>query len=321
MVHHFRYRVRFIDERLRTSLPTGPGQLPPFLENLPVVVLYLYQEQTSGAWKPAATLNDEGRYLPLRCGRLIDGFLEGEVAHFYFELTDYVKPKPRKVSARALVNQTIKFRITARKNSNPSYAHLAADLRLGASRARDALSFQKFVTDAYKPSEWRTRSLGSAPLDVTYDVVFLRIAGMFRERDNHLVPLTPVKRPLVGNPISEYQLECGATYHIQVATHLAARLPAELPGQGSAILRLVFDPDVFRPAGPTSFRISSTYDLHYWSIVVTGSQQQRTVLTITCTHDLPVDRENFVRKELLSPEVFLPVSIVTRVSGRSRLRP
>jgi hypothetical protein len=320
MVHHFRYLVRYIDKRLRTSLPSAPGRLPPFLENLPVLVVYLYQEQTSGAWKPAATLNDEGRYLPLRCGRLIDAFLEGEVAHFYFELTDYVKPKARKMSARALVNQTIQFRITAAKKSGPSYAHLAEDLRLGAPPARDALAFQKFVTDAYKPSEWRTRSLGSAPLDVTYDIVFLRVAGMFRERDNHLVPLTAVKRPLVGNPIAEYKLEYGATYYIQVVTHLAARLPAELPGQGSAMLRLVFDPNVFVPAGPTGFRISSTYDLHYWSIVAAGSRQQRTVLTIACDHNLPVDRENFVRKELLSPEILLPVSVVTPASGLSRSR-
>lgn len=320
IVHHFRYLVRYIDERLRTSLPRRPGALPLSLVNLPVVVVYLYQEQIAGAWKPTVTSNEEGRYLPLRCGRLLDAFLDGEVAHFYFELTDYVKPKVRNVSTRALVNRSIKFRITANKKSAPSYAHLAADLRLGGAPVRDGLSFQKFVTDAYKPSEWRTRSLGSAPLDVTYDIVFLRIAGMFRERDNHLVPLTPVKRPLVGNPISEYEVECGATYHIQVVTHLAARLPAEIPGQGSAMLRLVFDPNLFTPAGPTSFRISSTYDLHYWSIVVAGLQQRRTVLTITCTHDLSVDRENFVRRELLFPEVLLPVSIVTTVSGRSRRR-
>lgn len=326
MIHHFRYLIPYIDESfhinnsLRTSLPSRPGRLPPVLQNLPVVVVYLYQEQTGGAWKPAAT-SSEGNYLPLRCGRLIDAFLEGEVAHFYFELTDYVKPTVRKLSARALLNQKIHFRINARKNSNLSYAHMAKDLNLGAPARSDALAFQRFVANAYQPSEWRTRSLGSAPLDVTYDVVFLRIAGMFRERDNRLVPLTAVKRPLVGNPVSEYELELGSTYHIQVATRLRAPLPAELPGQGSAMLRLVFDPNVFRPAGPTGFRISSTYDLHYWSIVATGSQPQRTVLSIACDHNLPVDRKNFVRKELLYPEVSLSVSIISPVSGHSRPRP
>jgi hypothetical protein len=320
MVQHFRYLTRYIDQRLRTSLPTAPGGLPSSLKNLAVVVCYLYQEQTAGAWKPAETLNEEGKYLPLRCGRLIDAFLEGGVTHFYFELTDYVKPKSQRMSARTLVSQSIQFRTTPNNKSEPSYAHLAKDLRLGAPAAKDALAFQKFVTDSYKPGEWRTRSLGSAPLDVTYDIVFLRVAGIFHERHDRLVPLTLVNRPLIGNPVAEYKLEQGATYHIQVATHLATRLPADLPGQGSATLRLDFDPNLFAAAGPTGFRISSTYDLHYLSIATVGTQQQRTVLRIVCDHNLPIDRENFVRKELLCPEVVLPVSIIAPASERSRSR-
>jgi hypothetical protein len=317
MVHHFRYRISYIDERLRISLRSRPGRLPPGLQNLPVVVVYLYQEQAGGKWEPAATSSD-GSYLPLRCGRLIEAFLEGEVAHFYFELTDYVKPKVGNVSARALLNHDIRFRINSRKKAELSYAHVAQDLKLGAPAGSDALAFQRFVANAYQPSEWRTRSLGSVPLDVTYDVVFLRIGGIFRERDNRLEPVRPVRRELVGNPSSEYELELGSTYHIQVATRLRARLPAELPGQGSAMLRLGFDPNIFRPAGPTGFRISSTYDLHYWSIVPAGSPPQRAVLSIACDHNLPVDRVNFVRKELLCPELSLLVSIGVPVSKRSR---
>jgi hypothetical protein len=318
MVHHFRYQVRYLDRRLRSSLPSVPGKLPSLLKDIAVVVVYLYQEQTAGAWKPADSSDGAGAYLPLRCGRLIDAFLEGEIAHFYFELTNYVKPKSKRASARELLNQSIQFRVSANKKSDPSYAHLAEDLKLGAPPARDAIAFQKFVMDAYKPTEWRTRSMGSAPLDVTYDIVFLRVAGIFHEQGNRLVPLMAVNRPLIGNPVSEYRLEYGETYHIQVATHLAARLPAELPGQGNATLRLDYDPNVFLPAGPIGFRISSTYDLHYWSVVVVGIKQQRTALTIICDHSLPIDRENFVRKELLCPEIHLPVSIIASTLGNSR---
>jgi hypothetical protein len=318
MVHHFRYLNRYVDDRLQKALSSVPGRLSPFLQNVPVVVVYLYQEQIRGAWNPTATSNVEGKYLPLRCGRLIDAFFEGEIAHFYFELTDYVRPKVRKMTARTLLNQNVRFRINARKTSSSSYAHVGEDLRLGAPAGSDALAFQRFVATAYQASEWRTRSLGSVPLDVTYDVVFLRIAGMFREQGNRLVPLRTVKRVLVGNPISEYKLELGQTYHIQVATRLPARLPAELPGQGDAMLRLVFDPSVFKPAGPTSFRVSSTYDLHYWSIVAASFQPQRTMLSIAFDHGLPIDRKNFVRKELLCPEVSVPVSIDAPASGRSR---
>jgi hypothetical protein len=320
MVHHFRYLITWTDERLRNSLPNTPGRLPRFLQNLPVVVVYLYQEQTGGKWEPVTTSSD-GSYLPLRCGRLIDAFLEGEIAHFYFELTDYVKPTIRKQSPRALLKQHIRFRINPSKNSPLSYAHMAKNLDLGAPVRSDAFAFQRFVASAYKPGEWRTRSLGSAPLDVIYDVVFLRIAGIFHERDNRLIPVKPVRRPLLGNPIAEYELELGSTYHIQVATRLRAPFPAQLPGQGNALLRLVYDSNVFRPVGPTGFRISSTYDLHYWSILAAGSQPQRTVVSIACDFNPSVDRRNFVRKELLCPELSLAVSIVAPVSGRFRSRP
>ena len=319
-VHHFRYLITYIDDALRKTLRRVPGRLPRVLQNLPVVVVYLYQEQTGGTWKPAAT-SSEGSYLPLRCGRLVEAFLEGEVAHFYFEVTDYVKPKVGNSTSRALLNQKIYFHINHRKKSDLSYAHVAEDLKLGAPAVRDAFAFQRFVASAYQPNEWRTRSLGNAPLDVTYDVVFLRVTGIFRERGNYLSSVRAVRRDLIGNPVSEYQLEVGATYHLQIATRLRARLPAELPGQGSAMLRLVFDPNVFRPAGPTSFRISSTYDLHYWSIVPTASQPQRAVLTIACDHNLPFDREYFVRKELICPEVSLLVSLSSHLDGGHRKRP
>jgi hypothetical protein len=322
VIHHFRYLTKYVDESLRSLLPKSPGGLPSKLQDLSVVVVYLYQEQTGGAWKPAGTLNDEGRYLPVRCGRLVDAFREGDVAHFYFEITDYVVPTRRRVSARRLLNSKVKFRLARSRNAKPSYAHLGPDLKLGARRSEDALAFQRFVDLAYKPSEWRTRSLGSAPLDVTYDVVFVRIGGVFREHDNRLIAVKPTYRPLVGNPVAEYELTVGVTYHLQVATRMATRLPAELPGQGSAVLRLKFDPRVLTPAGPTSLRLSSTYDLEYWAVRVARSKMQRSLLLISCKHDLPVDTENFLRRELLCPEIVLPVSVVLPTSPRhSRRQP
>src|SRR6266702_1246837 len=140
MIHHFRYLIRYLDDRLRKALPSMPGRLPAALQSLPVVVVYMYQEQTGGVWRQAA-----GSYLPLRCGRLIEAFLEGEVAHFYFEVTDYVRSTIRKVTPRVLLNRNIRFRTTGGKNFHTSYAHLAEDLSLGAPSTRDAISFQKFV--------------------------------------------------------------------------------------------------------------------------------------------------------------------------------
>jgi hypothetical protein len=309
-IHHFRYRAIYLDNALRASLASRPGHLAQSLRDLPVVVVYVYQEQTTiGAWKPSVTRNG-GPYVPLRCGRLEEAYLEGDVAHFYFEVTDYIRQTIAQSTARQLINTKIKFRVERRKGALVSYAHVAAPLQLGAKRSDDARAFQEFVSSAYRPSEWRTRSLGSMPLDVTYAVVFVRLAGLFLEKDNQLIPLQPELRPLVGDPVAEYKLKVGATYHLQVVTRLGTRLAAELPGQGNAILRLSFDTSLFKAAGATEFGISSHYDLQYWSFVPLPSAAQRSVLNIACEHERAAAQDNFVRRELICPALSIPVSIV-----------
>jgi hypothetical protein len=267
------------------------------------VVVYLFQEQTGGHWKPSGKGQDKG-YIPLRCGRLLDAFFDGDIAHFYFEVTDYIKPSIRADTARQLLNRNVDFGTAKR-----SYARVATDLGLAAKQSADALAFQRFVTQTYQPAEWRTRSLGSSPLDVTYDIVFVRVGGIFHERSDRLVPVKPRLKALVGNPSAEYPLLRKETYHIQVATFLRANLPAELPGQGKARMNLDFDGNVVTPVGPVSFSISSHYDLHYWPFSVDGSSRY-TTLTVTCHHHIVPDQENFVRKELLCPDISLPISLV-----------
>jgi hypothetical protein len=310
MILHFRYRFKYVDEKLRASLPSEGGTLPAALRNLPVVVVYLYQVQTIGVWKPGDTMGPGGPYLPLRCGRLINAFKDGEIAHFFFELTGYVKPKYRRRSTRVSLNEKIKFRVARGKAAPVSYAHFSHDLGFEGERASDEVAFQSIVDDAYLPGEWRTRSLGSAPLDVTYEVVFLRVAGLFQERTAGLAEVAPVLRIVRGNSFAEYEFEADTTYHIKLVTHLSARIPAAIPGKGRAMLRLAFDPEYIKPIGPTSLRISSLYDLEYWSFVTKTSTTARSALSITCDYDPVVEPRDFVRSELLCPEVSLPISIV-----------
>ena len=89
----------------------------------------------------------------------MDAYLEGDVAHFYFEVTDYVKPAIGRSTARKLLNKHTRFRVTRNKGAAPSFAHMSAGLKLGAPPSRDALAFQEFVSRSYKASEWRTRNV------------------------------------------------------------------------------------------------------------------------------------------------------------------
>jgi len=306
---HFRYLVPYVDERLRKTLANSKGKLPRSLRNLPTVVVYLFQEQKGGQWTP------QGAYLPLRCGRLIRAFIEGQVAHFFFEVTDYVKPKYRSLSIRdVLKKEGVKFKL---RSGKPSFAHVGERLNIAAPQVRDSDVFQEFVQKVYRASEWRTRSLGIAPLDVTYEIIFFRVVGVFEQQGKDLIEVNPVPVFIGENVFAEYALKSGANYHIKVMTHLAPRLAGHLPGQGNVTLRLGFDSTVIKPTGPVSFRISSLYDLQYWSFVVDSLREQRTVLTVGCEQPKPPTQQDFVRKELLCPEVCLPVLVTNSARSTS----
>jgi hypothetical protein len=309
-IQHFRYLHPYIDEQLRDSLPkTENGELPEALRNLPVVVVYVYQEQISGRWSAEQTKRPDGAYLPVRYGRLLHAFSEGEVAHFYFEIGDYIAAEKEGASARSVLNKTVSFLKGSSEDARRTFAHIGTDINLGCPKAEDASAFQKFVYKLYEPGEWRTRSLGSAPLDVTYDIVFARVAGIFQEVNGNFLELSPVPKSLLGSRYSEYELQTGATYHLKITTHLSSRTPAQLAGQGTAQLGLVYDPDVIKPIGLTSFQIASQYDLEYWSFSVDCHESRHSILTVKCNHEVAVDRENFVRREVLCPEIPLRISI------------
>jgi hypothetical protein len=307
IIQHFRYRSKYVDEQLWDSLKSESEQLETSLRGLPIVVVYLFQTQTAGQWNPASTMGPGGPYLPLRNGRLIHAFKDGGIAHFFFELTGYVR-EDEKCSARVRLNDKIKFQLAS---SKASYAHISEELGFDGGKEGDTLGFQSIVDEAYLSGEWRTRSLGSAPLDVTYDIIFFRVTGFFREDGTRLVELIPKPKSVQGCVFAEYEIQAGATYHIRLTTHLAARVPAHLPGEGRAKLKLEFDPEVITPLGPTSLRISSLYDLEYWSFVAKPARVGRSTLNVICVHDIQISREDFMRKELLCPQISFPIWVVS----------
>lgn len=311
-VHHFRYLERYVDDELWLELPLEPGRLPATLNGLTVVVVYLFQEQVGGAWKPNI-------YAPIRLGKLIDGFRDGRVAHLYFTIGDYVMQAKGGTAARLISPAEIDFKTNRSAEPRVSYAHLDRDLELGASvDYGDTRAFQEFADFGAKATQWRTRSLGSAPLDVSYDVIFYRVVGIFREARQQLTELALSESRLPGLPLSEYVLESGTVYYVKVVTHMPVRRPALLPGQGTARLSLGFDDTMIRSSGKTSIQISSPYDLEYLAIEPIVRDSRRTTITMTCKHDVRSDLENFLRREVLCADVSLQVSLRPARRGSAR---
>jgi hypothetical protein len=316
-VMHFRYLKRYVDESL---LPLGneSAKLENKLHNLPVVVVYLHQTQRGGDWKP------EGQHLPLRCGILLSAFTEGEVVHFYFKISDYVKDSVGGKSPEELLESKIIFKTKKKDDASgkskevTTYAHLGEDLALNAPEEQDSSAFQKFVLST-RQNEWRTRSLGSAPLDVTYDVVFYRIAGLYVKQSGKLTVVEPKVKPIQGTRSFEYVLQSGSIYHLKLMTLLPFRSPAQLPGQGAATILLSFDSKIIIPVGPTSLRISSPYDLEYWSFIAETQASRYSALSVVCQHDMAPskeERKEFLRREFLCPEIVLPISVKPKRKAR-----
>jgi len=304
LVQHFRYRRPYVDEALWNGLPDEPGRTPDELADCPVVVLYLFQEQSSGAWRTSSP------YLPVRCGRLVEAFRDGKVAHFYFTVTDYIMQAADRREARLIPGDT-KFKTSSAPDARDSYAHLDRDLEIAAPPSYgDTLAFQDFVDFASKATQWRTRSLGSAPLDVTYALMFFRVASVLYEQGGRWTELEPRLRRLPGHPVAEYELRPLQTYYVKIITYLFFPLPAQFPGQGTATLNLGFDQRIFQSSGRASFPISSSYDLEHLAFQpLSVTDERRAVLRIECRHGTPTDRENFVRREVLAAEVLLPAVV------------
>ena len=309
MIMHFRYRLRYVDDDVVNGLPEEGAKLGPDLHNLSVVVVYVCQTQTAGIWAPIEAEDRGGSYLPLRCGRLVHAFKDGVIAHFFFEVTGYVKEDDES-SNRKLLNKKVTFR---RKDADSKvrtkYAHLSDDLNFDSPLTDDTKAFQSILDNAYWPNEWRTRSLGSAPLDVTYDIVSFRISGLFQKIENRLRLLSPKPQVIGSNVYAAYQLEVGGAYHLRLATHLPYRAPASLPGQGQVALKLEFNADLIQRVGTTRLRLNSFYDLEYWSFLVANGGGQESALKVSCEYNVPVDQSQFQRNEVLCPEISLPIVI------------
>lgn len=311
-VHHHRYRRKHLDPDLAGEIPNSPGQLPNELAGIGVLAIFLPVNRD-----PAASWASAENYLPLRCGTLVDAFLDGDVAHFFFLAGNYLNYWDQSGSRGP--HRTVHPAITRYYQTRPEeeprrYAFLHNEYQRGAGPSYDSRSFQRFVENAYYPGEWRTLSSGRTPLDITYDIVFFRIAGIFLEESTddgiRHKEIRPKLRAVPGLPFAEYELEQGSLYRVKIATHHHHSLgPAQLPGGGKARLVLSVDERLFDTPGSTDLRVASAYDLHYWPLVPTASGRQ-CVIRIQCVVENPKAATSFVRKEVVSADISLPVRLL-----------
>src|SRR6266496_6094017 len=126
-VHHFRYRLKWVEPTLRQKLPTTTLDSKNPLVGLNVVVCYLYQEQQNGKreWKSMYAV---------RRGSIIDCYKSGpndlDVAHFYFQLTDYYDYSDRNSEAATGFQRLVEEASGSRRLGNKFYSILGESASL-----------------------------------------------------------------------------------------------------------------------------------------------------------------------------------------------
>ncbi|GAH68216.1 unnamed protein product, partial [marine sediment metagenome] len=88
-IQHFRYQLRWLDEKLIEMLPSKRIKNGNGLIGTKVVICYLYQERKNkGIW-------EWNTIYPIRIAKLVDAFKTGEsevdISHFYFQVENYIK--------------------------------------------------------------------------------------------------------------------------------------------------------------------------------------------------------------------------------------
>lgn len=88
-IQHFRYQLRWLDEKLIEMLPNKRIKNGNGLIGMKVAICYLYQERkNNGIWK-------WNTIYPIRIAKLVDAFKTGEskvdISHFYFQVENYIK--------------------------------------------------------------------------------------------------------------------------------------------------------------------------------------------------------------------------------------
>lgn len=308
-VQHFRYRRKYLHPMLDGKLADCPGQLNGALKGMPVVAMFRAVSRTADdTWESSTD------YIPLRCGRLADAFFDGDIAHFFFEVTGYVDyaDAERKTGPHRDVTSLI---AGASKGQPSRYVFILQSALAGMEGTEESRTFQRFVENAYYPGEWRTISSGKTPLDITYEVIFYRVAGLFHESESSsheylLEEMTPNLVRVPGLPHAIYELTTNELYHIKLATHHHSSLgPAMLPGQGRARLCLEIDHNDFDAIRGTDLRIASAYDLHYWSLIPKRARHRSVIRVVSRSE--PVRQSNsFVRSEVVAAELSLYTRLV-----------
>lgn len=267
-VQHYRYRMKLLDRELRELLPLRGNSLPVALLDRHVVASYLYQEQQATGWRWETTY-------PIRCGKLVQAYKTGEhdadVAHFYFEVSDYYHYKDGESKGPGILKDEL-ARAIGTGAWGRAYAVLGRPFEIKeSSSAGDESAFRSFVY-ALDPKHIGLTKDGKF---TQYYPVFYRIRRLASSKRRCSVGWTPwwlhcvesleTVRPVYDHEVGEayYSLNETARYVFDFSYQLTS---AAMPVDESA-LTLTCDERFFSTPQQHRLGVASRYDEKAWLLM------------------------------------------------------
>jgi len=252
-VVHFRYRLQWVDMALTGLLDHEGRKLGASLRKLPVVVSYLCQRWSSeGGW------NWE-RVYPLRLGRLVSAFKSGDdeedIAHFYFELGDFVGGNESGSEHDELPGFG---KPLAAARGSGKYAFLGEQSSDDNTSLKSDESAFRQLAEAIRPEHLilaKETDLGSRVVPL-----FCFIEGIRQAKGRH----RPVLKPRFDGATlrAYYELAEGTRYALDVCFHV----PVSLRGSKGELL-LEEKGDALSIACANPIPVESRYDKDSWLVI------------------------------------------------------
>ncbi|SRR6266542_1685800 len=297
---HYRYHFNYVDKVLWGILPqrlADAQQSVNQLKGRPIVLSYNHQEPDP---------SDGTKYIvkdlyPLRLGRIVRAFKDGQVAHFFVSLQDTLQYNPKSgadLHQRALQN--------ALQNKTPiqgTHAALGGEYEIkAANEGDDTKAFQSLVEVIAGQGFGKNTTIFAK----FHNLIEIN-PGDPSKSDNTL----PIKTDILPNQ-SGYMVVDDKSYAISVSTFHSEFL--NRPYLKDASLEIVFDPTRFVALGGTRIPISGRYD--FFSFPLSVVRQSRNTWTSITIRAIPgITRKDAdaggqaILAEFRGPEWIIPVQI------------
>lgn len=263
-IQHFRYQLRWLDEKLIEMLPNKRVKNGNKLIGTKIVISYLYQKKkNNGNW-------EWNTIYPIRIAKLVDSFKTGEskldISHFYFQVENYIKYDDHDF------NKIIKKIAKQKWEKKYSFLGKSFEDKYIANKEESMSAFHK-ICEVFDQEHFSD----PPPLKKIYYPLFCYIDGLVDEKREIITP-----QYNSSSCCSFYDLTEGATYYFEFMTYTPKS--QQIPNWK---INIISDSNIFSTPSKYVLEINSRYNAE--SLPLLSSILERNILSFMTFNTKSID--------------------------------